>query len=71
MDWLTPAERAWENGFEKVENYVITNNSAVIPTTYRNENGECVGLWLRRQVKLKNKLSVSQIQRLQALGVAI
>lgn len=34
MDWLTPLERAWENGFEKVERYVKTNKSVAIPSTY-------------------------------------
>ena len=71
MDWLSPVERAWENGFQNVESYVKKNNTTRIPATYRNENGECVGLWLRRQVERKDKLSVNQIQRLQALGVAI
>ena len=71
MDWLSPVERAWENGFQNVESYVKKNNTTRIPATYRNEKGECVGLWLRRQVEKKDKLSVNQIQRLQALGVAI
>ncbi len=71
MDWLTPLERAWENGFEKVERYVKTNKSVAIPSTYCNEKGERVGLWLRRQIKMKDKLSDYQINRLKALGIAI
>ena len=71
MDWLSPVERAWENGFQNVESYVRKNNTTRIPATYRNDKGEYVGMWLRRQVEKKEKLSDIQIQRLQRLGIAI
>ena len=71
MDWLSPVERAWENTYQKVCAYVRETHSPRIPVTYKNENGDMIGLWLKRQLDKKDRLTSEQLRKLEALGIAI
>ena len=75
MDWLSPAARNWETYFSACEKYYMTYGNLEIGTTYTDENGLCIGRWLKKQRKNKAKLKTdgengNQIKRLESIGIA-
>ena len=75
IDWLSPAARNWETYFSACEKYYMTYGNLEIGTTYTDENGLCIGRWLKKQRKNKAKLKINgengnQIKRLESIGIA-
>ena len=53
----------------------MTYGNLEIGTTYTDENGLCIGRWLKKQRKNKAKLKINgengnQIKRLESIGIA-
>lgn len=76
MDWLTTAERNWENHYDSAERYYHKHGTLTMPCTYVDENGVSLGMWLWRirtnKVKLKTSgANGNQIERLAKLGFVI
>jgi hypothetical protein len=74
MDWLTSAERDWENHYESAKEYYDKNGTLDIPCAYVDENGFSLGMWLWRVRSGKVKLKTSgangnQVERLQKIGL--
>ena len=76
MDWLTPTERDWEHHYESAREYYNKNKTLDIPSTYLDEKGFPLGMWLWRirtnKVKLKTSgANGNQVERLQKLGLEV
>jgi len=74
MDWLTPAERMWEDAFLLAEKYYSSHGNLDIPCTYKDKSGFGVGMWVRRQKKALDSLSPTagngdRAKRLGAIGM--
>ena len=74
MDWLTSAERDWENHYESAKEYYNKNGTLDIPCAYVDENGFPLGMWMWRikanKVKLKTTgANGNQLERLQKIGL--
>lgn len=59
----------WDAYYAAAEAYYLKHGDLLIPSQYVNEDGLCLGLWLRRQRRNKAQLSQGQIERLERIGV--
>ncbi|MBQ2988583.1 MAG: Helicase associated domain protein [Clostridia bacterium] len=76
MDWLTSAERDWENHYEFAKRYYGENGNLEMPCTYVDESGFPLGMWLWRIRSGQTKLKVTdgngdQLARLREIGFQI
>lgn len=74
MAWLTPAEQAWENAFEKAEQFYEEHGHLAVEKGCTTKDGFRLDLWVKRQRKSyregKQKvLSQERIERLQGIGM--
>ncbi len=74
QDWLFPYEREWERGFASAERYFYENGNLNVPTTYKDETGFGLSLWVQRMRKKRGELKTSgangnQVQRLESIGM--
>lgn len=69
FDWLSPKERMWEDYFISAEKYYSVNGNLKVPVTYRDDAGLWLGRWVVSQRKNKAKLTESQIQQLNDIGM--
>ncbi len=60
---------SWESWFEALEDYVLKQGHAWVPTTYKNSNGLKLGVWCvnQRNKYLNGKLFIDYTERLEAL----
>ena len=73
MDWLSSVERDWENHYDSAERYYHKYGTLSMPSTYVDESGFPLGMWLWRirtnKIKLKTEgANGNQIERLKAIG---
>jgi hypothetical protein len=73
MDWLTTVERAWEIHYGAAERYYRRYGTLSMPSTYVDEDGCSIGLWIwnirTNRVKLKTSgANGNQVERLQRIG---
>lgn len=59
----------WDTYYAAAEAYYAQHGDLLIPSQYVNEDGLCLGLWLRRQRRNKAQLSQGQIERLERICV--
>lgn len=59
----------WDAYYAAAETYFREHGDLLIPDRYINEDGLCLGLWLRRQRRNKAQLSQGQVERLERIGV--
>lgn len=74
FDWLTPTERKWESAFELARKYYMTYGNLDVPSTYKDETGFGVGMWVKRMRHCKSTLKRSgangdQVKRLESIGM--
>ena len=72
MNWLSPAEQAWEKNYAVALQYFSQHGDLDVPTTYCTEDGVYLGRWLLKQRSnhKKNKaITGEQIKRLEAIGM--
>ena len=74
MDWLTSSEREWEEHYESAKRYYQKNGNLKIPSTYADESGFPLGMWLWRirTGKVKPKTTDGngdQLRRLKEIGL--
>ncbi|MBR4961577.1 MAG: helicase associated domain-containing protein [Clostridia bacterium] len=69
FDWLKPTERLWETHYASARTYFAANGHLAIPVTYRDKAGLWLGRWVVSQRKNKAKLTESQVQRLNDIGM--
>ena len=73
MDWLSPTEREWEDGYAAAERYFQKHGNLNVPENLRDGNF-ALGAWVRRQRESRDSLAVSgangnQILRLNTIGM--
>ena len=66
---------SWDFMYAEAKKYYEQNGNLEISTTYTDENGLCIGRWLKNQRKNKAKLKINgengnQIKRLESIGIA-
>lgn len=59
----------WDAYYAAAQAYFLKHGDLLIPSRYVNEEGLCLGLWLRRQRRNRAQLSQGQIERLEHIGV--
>ena len=61
---------AWEQGFDKLQDYQAEHGDLIVPCKYRSADGFCLGPWVntQRTAKSRGKLSKEQVGRLNKLG---
>ena len=75
MEWLFQKEKEWETHFKAAEKYFNEHGDLRVPTTYVDESGFALGLWLWRIKTGKTKTAVNsgngdQKKRLISIGLA-
>lgn len=70
MDWRTPSELVWENGYKYAKSYYEKHGNLDMSATHK-EAGFGLGLWLNRQRKAyaDKKLTEKQIELLNQCGI--
>ena len=60
---------AWEQGFDKLQDYQAEHDDLIVPCKYRSADGFCLGPWVntQRTAKSRGKLSKEQVGRLNKL----
>ena len=74
MDWLTPNERAWENGFVRARAFYQKWGNLEVEKGYAAEDGFRLDLWLNRQRKCRREgkkqvLTPERVARLEEIGM--
>ena len=74
MDWLTPNERAWENGFVRARAFYQKRGNLEVEKGYAAEDGFRLDLWLNRQRKCRREgkkqvLTPERVARLEEMGM--
>ncbi len=71
MDWRTPQEAAWEEAYQKAEQYFLKTGNLEVPGGFLTKDGFRLDLWLKRQKsKYQNRtISVTQQEKLEAIGI--
>ena len=59
-------DHIWEEGFEHLEEYVIANGNANVPSTHVCEDGYKLGRWVDRQRTFQNSIDAEGKKRLEA-----
>ena len=64
-------EKGWQTGYQQLIEYYLKNNTAVVPVTFKTEDGYPLGEWLRTQVKYEaaGNLKSDRKAKLDKLGV--
>ena len=64
-----PFEARWEDGFQRILEYVDQNGNARVPQTYSTKDGYRLGVWvaLQRRSHAKDALDGNRVRRLQGL----
>ena len=64
-----PQEAAWEDGYTRLLRFVKREEHSRVPTTYQDDDGYRLGLWVinQRQFHRRGQLSQDRTRRLQAL----
>jgi hypothetical protein len=62
-----PKDAKWEEGFNALTSYVVANKTAVVPYSYRTDDGIPLGEWVYNQRKRREVFSQDRIKRLEAL----
>ena len=64
-------EKSWQTGYQQLIEYCRKNNTAVVPATFKTEDGYPLGEWLRTQVKYEASgiLKSDRKAKLDKLGV--
>ncbi len=57
VDWFFPAERNWEDYYDSAKRFYETNGHLDVPTTYRDESGRTLGLWVKNMRASRDKLT--------------
>lgn len=79
IEWETPdSSGGWEYRYQLAAAYLQKHGTATVPTTYKTDNGICLGAWLRRQMKLAGETGATtnlkplapwQKEKLEQLGL--
>lgn len=67
--WKGRQENAWEKAYAAVCEYKAKHKDLKIPVAYVTEDGLNLGVWLRRQIDIGERLSQEKKEKLLALGV--
>lgn len=72
MEWGNRNDAAWEHGLEEARQYHEKYGTLQVPAKYKTEDGYLLGSWIinARQKRLAGRLDETQIQQLDALGMA-
>jgi superfamily II DNA or RNA helicase len=57
----------WENGFERLKNYVSQNGDALVPHHHKTANGFLLGSWVSSQREKRTELSTKRVKRLEQI----
>jgi hypothetical protein len=59
-------DTSWEEGFEHLEEFVLTSGNAEVPSNHVCEDGYNLGRWVDRQRSFRNSLTNEQKSKLEA-----
>ncbi len=60
-------EKLWNERFNLLKEYVERNGNALVPNTYKTEDGYLLGRWVGHQRQKKESLTQIQIKKLESL----
>ena len=60
-----PILEQWENGFDRLLQYVTKENSALVPRKFKSQDGFRLGAWVTNQRSRKRSLGADRIMRLE------
>lgn len=74
MVWTDTFTSRWEYGYEQAKQWYEEHGNLNVPTTYVNDNGFPLGMWLKRQVPDENgntqtKVTPEKEKKLDAIGM--
>jgi hypothetical protein len=66
--WDSFHDVLWESRYIHLQNYIMENGHSCPPATYKNSDGQPVGNWVRIQKRYKQRLSLTQVRKLEEIS---
>jgi len=66
---VTRNGKTWNQMFEALVEYQKQKGNTMVPDRYKNDEGVCLGLWVRNQRRRRDSLTEEQRNRLSELGL--